>query len=116
MRETLSNSAAVIFIDRDRILADLRDAAGRAKARYPEIRRVLLVGSLTRDDWTADSDADLVVVVEPAPAGLLERAPYQIFTASIPTDTLVYSQAEFARLAAEPGSPLAEALRLAIEL
>jgi predicted nucleotidyltransferase len=34
-----------------------------AKAAHPEIVKVLLFGSLVQGNWTADSDADLVVVV-----------------------------------------------------
>ena len=116
MPEPSSSFAEVRFLDRDRIIADLRRAASEAKRQYPEIRRVLLFGSLVRGDWTADSDADLIVVVRRQFARLLDRSPYQIYVASMPTDTLVYSEDEFARLSAGPNSSLAEELRLAEEL
>jgi hypothetical protein len=44
------------------------------------------------------------------------RAPYQIFTRSIPTDSLVYSEAEFQQLSGDPESFLAQNLPNAIEL
>ena len=62
MREALLTSAEVRFIDREQVLEDLRRVAARARALHPEIRRVFLIGSLARGDWTAESDADLIVV------------------------------------------------------
>ncbi len=105
MREPSSNFAEVRFLDRDKILADLRRAAAEARAAHPEIFRVLLFGSLARGDWTADSDADLIVVARREFANIFERAPYQIYVDSIQTDTLVYSEREFANIQAS-GSPL----------
>lgn len=106
----------MMFLDRQRVLADLRQAVAEAKARYPEIVRVYLIGSLVRGDWSATSDADLVVVVRRDFADILERSRYQIACSSIPTDTLVYSEREFEQLAAEPGGFLARNLAEALEL
>lgn len=109
-------SAEVRFLDRAAVLDELRRAATAARRAHPEILRVLLVGSLARGDWTADSDADLVAVVDREFPGLLERSRYQVHTAVIPTDTLVYSRDEFEALAADPRSPLSESLAYAVEL
>ena len=104
------------FIDRDAVLEDLRRAAAQARAAHPEIQRVLLFGSLVRGNWTADSDADLIVVVDREFPDFLERSRYQIHCRSMPTDTLVYSRTEFDELARTPGSLLAENLPFTIEL
>ena len=111
-----SSSAAVEFLDREKVLVDLRKAAAEARARHPEIARVYLFGSLARDDWTADSDADLIVVVRTEFRDVLERSVYQIQCRSIATDTLVYSEAEFERQASEAGSFLAQAMENAVAL
>jgi hypothetical protein len=116
MADASSTSAAVRFLDRELVLACLREAVRHAQARHPEISRVLLVGSFARGNWTADSDADLVVIVRREFGNRSERARYQIFTPAIPTDSLVYSESEFARLTAAPGGMLADALTSAIEL
>ncbi len=116
MRKRFSNSAVVEFLDQPKVLADLRQAAEAAKAAHPEIRRVLLFGSLVEGNWTAASDADLIVVVSREFADLFERSRYQIQCRSIPTDTLVYSEREYERLAEDPGSFLARALKVSIEL
>ena len=116
MRGASSNSAEVRFIDRDEVLEALRRAVSEARASYPEILRVFLFGSLVEGNWTADSDADLMVVVRRDFSDLFERSRYQIRTAAIPTDTLVYSEAEFDQLSRDPESFVARSLALAIEL
>lgn len=116
MADASSPSAAIRFLDREAVVADLRRAAAGARRAHPEIDRVLLVGSLARGDWTADSDADLIVVVRREFHDLIERAPYQIFTPAIPTDTVVCSHSEFERLAHDPASVLGQDLRYAVEL
>jgi predicted nucleotidyltransferase len=111
------SGAEVRFLDYDQILRDLREAVREAKAAHPEIVKVLLFGSLVQGDWTADSDADLIVVVgREFPDLLGSRTPYHVFTRSIPTDSLVYSETEFEELSCDPESFLAQNLPTAIEL
>jgi tRNA nucleotidyltransferase (CCA-adding enzyme) len=111
------SGAEVRFLDYDEILRDLRQAVGEAKAAHPEIIKVLLFGSLAQGNWTADSDADLIVVVRREfPDFVRSRAPYQIFSRSIPTDSLIYSETEFQRLSCDPESFLAQNLPTAVEL
>lgn len=116
MHEKSLSSAEVRFIDRDQVIRDLRQAAAEARSRYPEIAKVLLIGSLVKGNWTADSDADLIVVVRKEFRDLLERSRYQIFTKSIPTDTLVFSEAEFELLSKDLTSFPAQDLRFSLEL
>ena len=117
MREPFSSFAEVRFLDYDQLLLDLRQAVREAKAERPEIVKVLLFGSLVQGNWTADSDADLIVVVRREfPDFLGSRAPYQIFTPAIPTDSLVYSEREFEQMSADPESLLAQNLAAAVEL
>ncbi len=110
------NSVEVRFIDYDETLQTLRKAVAEAKAAHPEIVKVLLFGSFVQGTWTADSDADLFVVVRKEFADIFERGRYAIFAPSIPIDSIVYSEAEFARLSQDPSSFLAQNLRSAIEL
>lgn len=113
----LAKQTVVRFIDLNEVLADLRRAVAEAKAAHPEIVKVLLFGSLVRGNWTADSDADLMVVVEKDFQDFLtSRTPYQIFAKSIPTDSLVYSTGEFEKLTTDASSFLSQNLPTAIEL
>lgn len=111
-----SNSAEVKFVDREKILEELRQAVQEAKAARPEIKRVFLFGSLVQGNWTADSDADLIVVAHREFTDILDRSPYQIHTRAIQTDTLVYSESEFQRLSQDPSSFLSQNLHSALEL
>jgi len=97
-------------------MADLRSAVAQAKRAYPEILKVLLFGSLVEGTWTADSDADLIIVVQKDFADFFESCRYQIYTPSIPTDSLVYSAKEFDTLAQDSESFVAQNLAKAIEL
>lgn len=116
MREKYSTSAEVRFLDRDGVLADLRRAVAEARARYPEIVKVYLFGSLAGGTWTADSDADLMVVVRARFTDFADSCRYQIYADSIPVDSLVYSEADFERMANDGESFVAQNLRGAIAL
>ena len=87
-----------------------------AKARHPEIVNVYLFGSLVQGTWTADSDADLMVVVRRDFKSFYDTCPYQVYTPTIPTDSLVYSETDFARLRDDPASFVSQNLTSALEL
>jgi hypothetical protein len=116
MPEAPSNSAEVRFIDREQIIRDLRRAVAEAKVRHPEIVNVYLFGSLVQGTWTADSDADLMVVVRRDIKSFYDTCPYQVYTPAIPTDTLVYSETDFVRLRDDPESFVSQNLPSALEL
>lgn len=116
MPDEFSISAEVRYLDRETILADLQRAVGAAKARYPEISKVYLFGSLADGTWTAESDADLMIVVRKHFEGFFESCRYQIYCDSIPVDSLVYSEAEFERMASDPESFVAQSLLQVLEL
>lgn len=116
MPDKSSNFAEVRFIDYDQTLRNLRRAVAEAKKARPEIVKVFLFGSLVQEDWTADSDADLVVVVRRQFSRFLDRGDYQISAPGIATDSLVYSESEFERLSCDPESFLAGILPTALEL
>jgi predicted nucleotidyltransferase len=108
--------AEVRFIDYDETLQDIRKAVAEAKAAHPEIVKVFLFGSLVQGTWTADSDADLFVIVRKEFADIFGRGQYAIFARSIPIDSIVYSESEFERLSRDPESFLAQNLLSATEL
>jgi len=110
------SSAEVRFIDRDEVIRALRQAVAEAKGRYPEIVKVYLFGSLVNGTWTADSDADLIIVVRKEFREFSDSCPYQIYTRAIPVDSSVYSEAEFEKQMSDPTSFLATNLGSALEL
>jgi predicted nucleotidyltransferase len=78
--------------------------------------KVLLFGSFVQGNWTADTDADLFVVVRKEFADIFDRRSYAIFAKGIPIDSVVYSQTEFEQLSRDPASFLAENLPSAVDL
>lgn len=88
----------VVFhrLDHEGVLRRLRGHAAELAAR-PEVREVILIGSLAHGTWSAGSDADLVVVVdhddEPGPF----RGPkYTPTGVGVGVDVRVYTPAEAA--------------------
>jgi predicted nucleotidyltransferase len=116
MPEAFSSFAEVRCIDHDQVIRDLRRAVAEAKARYPEIVAVYLFGSLVQGTWTADSDADLFVVVRGVFKAFSDSCRYQIYSSLIPTDSLVYSEADFERLRQDPSSLVGTNIPTALEM
>lgn len=116
MPEAYSSFAEVRYIDRDQIIRELRRAVAEAKAQYPELIAVYLFGSLVQGAWTADSDADLLIVVRGAFNTFSDSCRYQIYSPAIPTDSLVYSDADFERLRQDPSSIVGSHFASAVEL
>lgn len=88
----------VVFhrLDLEAALAALRRYACDELARRPEVREVVLIGSLARGNWSARSDADVVVIVD----GVADRGPFrsQVYAPQrhpgVPVDVLVYTPEE----------------------
>jgi predicted nucleotidyltransferase len=65
-------------------------------AARPEVRRVVLIGSLARGDWSRRSDADLVLVVDrsDAPGPFRGAAYLPSVSVGVGLDVLVYTPEE----------------------
>ena len=93
-----SSSSGVAFLDRERIVAALEEAARKlvASGTAEEVR---LIGSLARGRATARSDADLLVVVRDSnrPQHLRSAAiAVQLGPLPLPVDILVRTRQEIA--------------------
>jgi uncharacterized protein len=99
-----SGSVRIISLDRNRLLAELRQIAGRLSADHPEVAEVRLFGSLARGDQLGTSDVDVLILLrhttETDPVHrILTFLPY--FDLNRGSDLLVYTLAELeGRLAA----------------
>lgn len=67
----------VVFhrLDRDRVMQELRRYAKSELANRRQIREAVLIGSLARGDWSARSDADVVIVIDDPAAPEAFRGP-----------------------------------------
>lgn len=92
--------SGVVFhrLDRNLIVGRLRAYAATELARRPEVRKVVLIGSLARGDWSARSDADVVVVVDraegPGPFRGVHYLPSD--SVGVGVDVFVYTPDELA--------------------
>ncbi|MFB6264704.1 MAG: nucleotidyltransferase domain-containing protein [Bradymonadaceae bacterium] len=102
MPSSSSNSARIYSLDREGVLDQLREAAESLLDDDPRVRRVLLFGSVARDDATAASDADVVVLFEgPDDRRVMDRAldfgpPFE--DVDLQTDVLAYTLGEWDEL------------------
>jgi predicted nucleotidyltransferase len=83
-------------LDHAGVMRRLRAYAVRELGSRPEVREVILIGSLARGDWSARSDADVVVVVDDTDRPFAQRAPEYVPGShpGIPVDIFVYTHRE----------------------
>lgn len=96
------SSAGVRFfkLDYERVLEELRRYARRVVERGA--RAVILIGSLARGNYTAFSDADLIIVYDYAPERPLDRVSSFIDpTLPVDVEPRVYTSEELLKMAKE---------------
>jgi predicted nucleotidyltransferase len=101
MHEKSSNFASlkVFKLDYELVLRKLKEYAERSLKKGALV--VFLIGSLARGDYTAFSDADLVIIVrDDYPKKLLNRIP-DFIDPTLPVDIepRVYTLSEFSKMA-----------------
>lgn len=106
MRRRSSNSAGATYLDREARIRDLRAMAQSAAGKIPEIRRVILFGSVVSGIPTPRSDADLLVeVTNSTHADPRDRNADVIRAMSplaCPVDLFVYTTRELQELSDAP--------------
>jgi predicted nucleotidyltransferase len=97
-------SVRIAFLNRDRAIAELRDAAQRLVARDARVLAVGLFGSLERGQALPSSDADVLIVLRehPQPRWFDRIAEYaEAFAAtSLPVEPFAYTQDELKQMLA----------------
>lgn len=78
MRQIISSgSVKAIYLDREAIINELKKTAEEAFKKFPEIKEVILFGSLAKGEHCGLSDIDVLIVAESKPSNPLERMkPY----------------------------------------
>lgn len=79
VRKRSYGSVKVYWLDKEGLISALEKKAQDALERFPELRKVVLFGSLARGEATPRSDADLLFVVEEAGPFLERPARYLPF-------------------------------------
>ncbi len=85
----------VTYLNPEKVRQSVEQAVEALGRRRPEIRRVLLFGSLASGRATPGSDADLLIVLWHADRPFLERIPlYTPGGCSVGVDVFPYTQEE----------------------
>jgi len=93
-----SSSSGVVFLDRERAVAEVRQAVAALVARRAAVRAVWLFGSLAHGEATPHSDADLLIVVDRDARRPMDRIPeFQLLLEGLrrPVDLIVWTAAEW---------------------
>ena len=107
----------VVFrtLDYDAVVARLRQAVEDELARRPEVREVVLIGSLARGDWSPRSDADLVVIVDESEEPVIAFRAQEYLPkrdVGVPVDVFVYTREEAERWGSRYGAEVENGLSL----
>jgi predicted nucleotidyltransferase len=105
-------SVEVTWLDREAVLRAVTCAVKRLVAARPEVRRVILFGSMARGDAVPGSDVDLLVVLAGSDRPFLDRIPlYKPSGIPVGVDVFPYTQEEMRRLGDEGRRFLRSAMR-----
>jgi len=63
----------ISYFDKKTVWDSLKKFTGELKKKHPEIERIILFGSLIRDDCVPGSDVDLLIVLGKSDKPFLER-------------------------------------------
>jgi len=117
MPETSWLGVKVWWFPKDRAWAAARAFARELAEAHPEVERVLVFGSLVRDEAVPGSDVDFLVVLKDSPVPFLERASrYMPHRFPVGVDVFAYTQAEVEEMLAQGNFFLRCALAEGVEL
>jgi hypothetical protein len=92
------SSVGVRSLDRESVIAALREVASRMGDFHGDVREVRLFGSLARGGRNPWADADLLVVVDRSGIPFRDRTPrYRPVECPVPLDLMVVTADELAR-------------------
>ncbi|AEH51468.1 nucleotidyltransferase domain-containing protein [Pseudothermotoga thermarum] len=96
-------------MDREKILETLKKVSEEAYKTFPQIKKIILFGSLARGDHTGLSDVDLILVATNLPKNPIERLKlfYPFFSDRIPIalDLIVIEENEMENIKHMLGGP-----------
>lgn len=112
-----SPSVRIRYFPKQEVWAALREWVAQLPHVRPEVERVLLFGSLARDEAAPGSDVDLLLVLRESDMPFLDRIPY--YTPSpfpVGVEVFAYTQEELEKMLKEGNPLLKRALSEGIEL
>ena len=115
MRKRLLSMQKTRFLDKNKTVLSLKRIAEKIRSSQPDVKKIVLFGSLTRGNYTGSSDADILILLEKSEKRFLDRIPEFLLLfadAPIATDVFPYTTEEacvngFAQRALRDGLVLA---------
>ena len=94
-----SNSVRVFFADKDKVLRQLREYAGRLRQTDPNVEKVGFFGSYATDTFGPGSDVDLLIVLRRSSVRFLDRVPdYMPGELCVGCDVFPYTSGELKQM------------------
>lgn len=75
MQKVLSNSVKISFLNYNKIMTNLQDAANKLLKRNFNVLRIILFGSLVKGNYGPGSDADILIVLSSDSRRRIDRIP-----------------------------------------
>ena len=105
MQKKLLNSVKILSLNRDEVINKLEDSINDLVKKRREILKVILFGSLIRENYTPYSDADILIIIDDKakiPQKIRDRIPsYFIDDAPISIDIFPYKEKEIQKKISE---------------
>ncbi|MHA1859655.1 MAG: nucleotidyltransferase domain-containing protein [Candidatus Asgardarchaeia archaeon] len=113
MQKRSSNSAGIRYfkMDYEKVMRKIREYAERV-FHEKQAKAVILIGSLARGDYTAFSDADVIIVSDDVPENFMDRLKeFMDPTFPIDLDPRVYTSEEFLKMAKDGRKIIGEVIK-----
>ena len=97
IRKKSCGSVMISSLDRDALLSNLREAAGRIANEHADVTRIVLFGSAAEGTAGPASDADVLIIVRESAARFIDRTlPYLPYFSElgVGSDVFVYTESE----------------------
>jgi len=105
MQKKLLNSVKILSLNRDEVINKLEDSINDLVKKRREILKVILFGSLIRENYTPYSDADILIIIDDKakiPQKIRDRIPYYFIDDSpISIDIFPYKEKEIQKKISE---------------
>lgn len=102
MRKGSSHSVRITYFPKERVREALANYVPDIVSKHPEIKRIVLFGSVARGDAVPGSDVDLLLVLSSSPRPFLERmTEFQPERFPVGVETFAYTEEELEKMHAE---------------
>lgn len=97
MPRRLSTLPKTRFLDKEKVIQKLSKLALKAKSKDPNIKKIVLFGSIINNTYTIRSDADILMVLHEDHTRFMDRIPKFLLlfaNAPVPVDVFPYTEKE----------------------